>query len=151
MRWLLAVWLLICCTELTAPPELKHSDMKEDVCLAWVMYDEARGESVEGQRAVIDVILARTKSRHLSICAVVMERGQFSGYHPGVFSKVDNSQLTQLYRVRRMPPVAENAEFFHSEDVKPTWRMKMKRMLQIGRHIFYKQNKEKQNDKIQTW
>ncbi len=147
MRWLLVVWLLICCSELATPPPLRNFNKSEDVCLAWVMHNEARGESAEGQRAVIDVVLARTKSRHLSICAVIMEHKQFSGYHPGVFKKVTDKQLIQMYNVRRMSPIVEHAEYFHATSVKPTWRMKMKRIVQIGQHIFYKQNsKEKQND-----
>lgn len=142
MRWLLAVLLLTCSAKLAvppAPPVAKVTTDKE--CLAWVIYDEARGEPLRGQRAVLDVVLTRMKQRKQTACEVVEEPAQFSGYHQGVFKKISQEMLTTYDVVSKMSPVAANAEYFHATYVAPAWKTSMKRIKQVGNHIFYKARK----------
>lgn len=145
MRTLLGLLLFCICTDLASPKPLKPI-LDDDLCLAWVIKDEARGESLRGQRAVLDVVLKRMETRKLSACAVVKEPKQFSGYKPGMelvlHKNVDEKDLTRLWELFKMSPVVSQSTYFHAEYVKPDWRHKMKRLLQIGKHIFYQQ-KEK--------
>lgn len=119
----------------------------EDVCLAWVVDDEARGEPIRGQRAVYDVVKHRMATRKLTACEVVKERGQFSGYHQGMRMRATEEMLQRLKKLRRIAPVVSNASYFHNSTVKPTWASKMQRILTIGRHIFYGPRKFKEKQK----
>jgi spore germination cell wall hydrolase CwlJ-like protein len=55
----------------------KNMSSQQTTCLAQVIFFEARGEPRLGQIAVAQVVLNRVKSRQMSICAVVHEKGQF--------------------------------------------------------------------------
>jgi spore germination cell wall hydrolase CwlJ-like protein len=57
-----------------------YTDSQEQDCLASAVYFEARGESLEGQLAVAEVVLNRTRSGRYptSICGVVEQPWQFS-------------------------------------------------------------------------
>lgn len=153
MRWavrvLLAGLLSLATTTLAVPPKAPVAPLysKEDVCIAWVLHSESRGEPLKGQRAVYDVVKRRMVKRNLTACEVVKEPSQFSGYKHGMVLAADEEMLQRLRDVRRIPPVAPYASYFHSKQVKPSWRTKMKRVLSIGGHVFYmkpKQPKEKQ-------
>ena len=111
--------------------------------MAWVIHDEARGESLKGARAVMDVILARMQQRKQTACEVVKEPSQFSGYRPGVFLKITKEMLTRYAIVSKMSPVAAECEYFHATYVHPVWRIKLKRCKQVGKHIFYQAIKPK--------
>lgn len=136
------------CSVLSIPSHVQP--ISDDfICTAWVVQDEARGESLKGQRAVLDVVLKRMKTRKLSACAVIKQDKQFSGYKNGMELKlhknVSEESLTKLDKLFKMEPVVKNSEYFHAEYVKPTWRHEMKRIVQIGKHIFYyKVDKQKE-------
>jgi spore germination cell wall hydrolase CwlJ-like protein len=120
-------------------------DAEEATCLAWALHDEARGEPIKGQRAVYDVIKHRMTVRSLTACEVVKQPYQFSGYKRGMKLRADDDMLQRLDEVRRMRPVVPSATYFHSKAVKPSWAAKMKRILSIGGHVFYRPKpKEKQ-------
>ena len=55
-------------------------------CLAALIFFEARGESLEGQIAVGEVAINRVESPRWpnDICAVVMQKKQFSYTHDGL-------------------------------------------------------------------
>lgn len=110
---------------------------KDDVCLAWVIDDEARGEPKRGQKAVYDVVKHRMETRQMTACEVVKEPYQFSGYRRGMRLKATEEMLQRLKEVRIMRPVVPNATYFHSKKVKPSWAARMKRILTIGAHTFY--------------
>lgn len=48
------------------------------LCLALNIYFEARGEPIEGQRAVAHVTINRARENKTSICHEVFKKGQFS-------------------------------------------------------------------------
>jgi len=129
---------------------------EERRCLAAGIYFEARGESVEGQLAVAEVILNRVKSRRYadSICGVVFQgasklnRCQFSFACDGKSAKprdmVAWRKATRLARYVMMgqprDPVVGHATYFHTMSVNPDWAQHMVEVKKIGRHIFYKAN-----------
>lgn len=141
MRWLAALVLLILCASLAVEPSIKPLPA-DDLCLAWVIQDEARGESLQGQKAVLDVVTKRMQVRKLSACGVIRQPYQFSGYRPGMTfelnKNVKEKDLTRLYELRKMSPVVEQATYFHAEYVRPSWKTDMKRLSKIGKHVFYK-------------
>ena len=64
-----------------APVEVAGARLAaQSECLAEVMYYEARGEGVEGEKAVAEVVLQRTRNKNYpgSVCGVV-----YDGVEPG--------------------------------------------------------------------
>ena len=132
-----------------------HSYQREKRCLATAVYFEARGESAMGQRAVAEVVLARTRvpGRPRTICGVVYEGShrstgcQFSFTCDGVADKVrDGASWRQAMRIAgavmrtggKVNPVAGGATFYHADYVSPGWASRMIKVAEIGTHIFYK-------------
>jgi spore germination cell wall hydrolase CwlJ-like protein len=115
-------------------------------CLAVSIYHEARNQPRLGQRAVASVILRRAELPRWgeTVCAVVQP-----------------VQFSYLTADRRFPPIAERAawrealtvaiaalmegpattvaeaDHYHATYVRPGWRTRMRRVAQIGAHVFY--------------
>jgi spore germination cell wall hydrolase CwlJ-like protein len=126
-------------------------------CLAEVMYYEARGEGVEGQKAVAEVVLQRTRNANYprTVCGVVydgVEPGrtkgcQFSFACDGSVHRPRDAEAwsrTQLLAEKimagqvRLGGETGNAIAFHTVDVNPVWAGTMLKTAQIGRHVFYR-------------
>ena len=128
----------------------------ESDCLAEAMYHEARGEGVDGQKAVAEVVLQRTRNRNYgnTVCAVV-----FEGVQPGrldcQFSFACDGSRTRPREEaiwRRTKLLAEKimtgqmkladrtqrAIAYHSVEVRPFWSASMIKTVQIGNHVFYR-------------
>jgi len=154
MRYVLVLMLLIpmLIAPATLPAYLKVIAHKEvpvkhtgEQCKASAIYYEARGEPIESQRAVLDVIEHRKKQRKLSGCQVVKQRHQFSWFpkHP---IKEYNVGLQKLYkRVKGYPRVLrdENFQFFFHKDMnpQPKWAESMV-CKEIGNHRFCRKRRE---------
>ncbi len=128
----------------------------ESRCLADAMYHEARGEGVEGQMAVAEVVLERTQNVNYrgTICAVVyagLEPGrldcQFSFACDGALrrSKEEpewsrtNMLANQIILGRiKLRGHTRRAIAYHSVDVNPFWAKNMIKTAQIGNHLFYR-------------
>jgi spore germination cell wall hydrolase CwlJ-like protein len=115
------------------------------VCLAMVIYTEARGEPIEGRLAVAEVVINRMErgGAPKSLCAVTSQANQFAA--PAKTLKSDEWQESLLIAkaVLKDPEgtlPGLGATFFHSVDVRPYWASHMKRVARIGRHIFYGEN-----------
>ena len=117
-------------------------------CLAQNIYFEARGESTVGQAAVGWVTLNRVMNSDFpgEICKVVWQDSQFSWTHDGKSDRPRDAdawataqaiagEVLQAYGVDRDP--TEGATYFHADSVKPAWRKKYDRVVQIDGHIFY--------------
>jgi spore germination cell wall hydrolase CwlJ-like protein len=124
-------------------------------CLATAIYFEARGESFRGQRAVAEVILARTRvpGRPKTVCGVVYEGSkrktgcQFSFTCDRIPDVVRAKKLwaraqrvaAQVMRTRgRGKTISRGATFYHADYVNPDWAARMVKVAQIGQHIFYR-------------
>jgi spore germination cell wall hydrolase CwlJ-like protein len=130
----------------------KHTGARD--CLATAIYFEARGESLKGQRAVGEVILARTRQagRPKSVCGVVYEGShrrtgcQFSFTCDGIADVVRNTDawaraqraaaLVISSPVKRK--VARGATHYHATSVRPYWASSLRKVARIGSHIFYR-------------
>jgi N-acetylmuramoyl-L-alanine amidase len=117
-------------------------------CMAVAVYFEARGESLEGQMAVADVIMNRAASGRYpaSWCGVVKQPAQFSFVRNGQFPAIDTSSsawaraqgITRLVVANVMPALPTDVLWYHANYVAPSWRHSLREVEQIGAHIFYR-------------
>lgn len=122
------------------------ADDAELNCLAVGVYYEAKGEPLEGQLAVAEVILNRAKSGRFpaSVCGVLTQRGQFSFVRggrlpqPAARSAAWKTALAvaQVARDEAWDSRVSNALYFHARYVSPGWRKA--RVGSVGNHVFYR-------------
>ena len=121
-------------------------------CLTQVIYFEARGESLEGQIGVAEVVLNRRDSQLYprTVCGVVKQRGgggcQFSYVCDGTPDRMHEKAAADLAgRIARAmldgaPRVlTEGATHFHVAGLHPDWSRRFAKTAQIGAHVFYRQ------------
>jgi len=122
-------------------------------CLATALYFEARGESLEGQVAVAEVILNRVDSTRYpnSICGVVQQGQnrrngcQFSYNCDGKSNRIGNRDMFNrmgkiAWQMMQGKPrlLTGKALYYHNTSVRPRWTRKLVRTTRIGSHIFYR-------------
>ena len=115
-------------------------------CLAVAIYFEARGEPLEGQLAVGQVIMNRVRSGQWgdSVCSVVNQPRQFSYTHD---RRSDQPQtgydwdvakaIAMIAATDQWKDISHNATHFHATRVAPRWA-NMQRVARYGNHIFYR-------------
>ena len=139
---------------------------KETHCLATNMYFEARGESLDGKKAVAFVTLNRVESEQFpnDICSVVYQaqysswwkenknrlvpvrhKCQFSWYCDGKSDSIRNTiEYENLYRLAsevilgKYEDKTGGAEYYHADHVYPDWRLAFNQTAKIDSHIFYR-------------
>jgi len=141
-----------------SPVELAGAQLaQEGGCLAEVMYYEARGEGVAGQKAVAEVVLRRTHNRNYArtVCGVVYEGVQegrktgcqFSFACDGSLErKVEDEAWDQARLLAEkimsgavvLGDLTGHAIAYHSIGVSPPWKDNMLKTVQIGNHVFYR-------------
>jgi hypothetical protein len=139
-----------------APPSLdqlvdafasrKTSDAEQD-CLANAVYFEARGEPIQGQLAVAEVVLNRAASGKYpdSLCGVVKQKAQFSFVSKGRFPKANKKSdawrksvaIARIAEAGIAKALSRDVLWYHADYVAPTWGSRLNRETQIGLHIFY--------------
>ncbi len=130
-----------------------ESRERAERCLAEAIYFEARGEPLEGQVAVAQVILNRVFSGYYpgTVCGVVYQNAhrrnacQFSFACDGVPNAVnDTNAWDRAERIARAAidgrvrqPQVGPSTHYHAHWVKPPWIQIMHRTHAIGVHTFY--------------
>ena len=117
-------------------------------CLALVVYTEARGEPLDGQLLVAEVVINRVQSERYpdTVCAVAFEQHQFSGLNTTpdleeVF--VDPAWQTSVdiaVEALQDTSFGSGATHFHNTKKTPYWARKMTLLGRYGGHIFYKEH-----------
>ena len=122
------------------------------LCLAAAIFFEARGETIQGQIAVADVVLNRVASSRFpdTICEVVNQPKQFSFTHDGLSDniyKYERDLLSATIAVNIAKSVIIHpvnrlgitSTHYHADYVSPDWSTSpaMVYDLTIGKHIFY--------------
>lgn len=121
-------------------------------CLARNIYWEAGVEDMTGKIAVGNVTVNRVKTRYWGkrICDVVYSKDQFSWTkqkrrawvalkgRAWADSKAAANAVLDGLRVKQL----DSALYYHADYVDPVWRDSSKRVIKIGRHIFYTQAKD---------
>ena len=123
------------------------TDNAEQDCLANAVYFEARGEPIEGQLAVAEVVLNRARSGRYppTICQVVTQPWQFSFVRRGAIPAADRNceswrravaiaRIAEAGASRLLP---RNVLWYHADYVSPSWGRRLARNTKIGLHIFY--------------
>lgn len=144
----------------------KEYQVRQRRCLATAIYFEARGEPTRGQLAVAQVVMNRVRSTLYpdTICGVVYQGQwrrsgcQFSFTCDG---RTDMPRDKGKWRLANM--LAERvtkgdswlgdigyATHYHANYVKPRWRRKMKKIKQVGKHIFYRVKGEQIQDALSS-
>lgn len=116
-------------------------------CLAQAVYFESKGEPLEGQLAVAEVILNRAASGRFpsTPCGVVKQKSQFSFVRGGHIPDAPRASAAWRKAVAiadiAMQDLADSrgskALFFHAARVSPPWRG-LSKVGTIGHHIFYR-------------
>jgi spore germination cell wall hydrolase CwlJ-like protein len=124
-------------------------------CLTEALYFEARGENLQGQFAVAEVILNRRDSAKFpsSVCRVISQGStsgkkhacQFSykcdGYAEVFSEKNAYTQVGKIARIMldgKVRSLTKGATFYHTGAVSPRWSRKFERTAKVGRHYFYR-------------
>jgi spore germination cell wall hydrolase CwlJ-like protein len=131
----------------------RRVQMAEENCLARAVYFEARSESELGQLAVAKVILNRVKDPEYpnTICGVVYQGSgrrnscQFSFACDGLPDDVRSASAWANSKRIAQKALAGDAKVsaigtatnYHADYVRPKWAKSMKRLIKIGRHVFY--------------
>lgn len=118
-------------------------------CLAQAVYFEARGEPLEGQLAVAEVVLNRAASGKYpaNLCEVIRQKAQFSFVENGRIPVAPKASAAW----RRAVAIADiavrdlarsrsgsDALYYHADYVAPIWRHGLNKVGTIGQHIFYR-------------
>ena len=146
---------------LTASSVAADTLTQEDInCLRMNTYHEARGESYDGQVAVVHVVLNRVKSSRYpnSVCQVVQQgrhdsagnpirhKCQFSWYCDGrsdkardivAWNNVGISVQEAVFLFNKGIDLTRGSMYYHTTSVNPLWARRFKRVDQIGVHVFY--------------
>lgn len=120
----------------------------DGLCLAGAIYFEARGEPLEGQLAVAQVVLNRAASGRFpaKLCDVVTQPAQFSFVRGGQLPSIDKKDecwhralaIADIARKRMLAgEIASNVLWYHATYVSPSWDRERTRFAQIGTHIFF--------------
>ena len=120
----------------------------EEDCLANAVYFEARGESLEGQLAVAEVVMNRARSGRYPAtwCGVVVQRSQFSFVRGGIIPPANRSSeawrravaIARIAQSGQTRMLAPNVLWYHANYVSPSWGRRLARSSVIGAHIFYR-------------
>jgi hypothetical protein len=117
-------------------------------CLAGAVYFEARGEPLDGQLAVAQVIINRSESHQFpaSYCGVVHQRSQFSFVKNGRMPspRRGSSAWQRAKAIARIAhqgtweSEADDSLYFHASYVRPRWSRSKQARARINTHIFYR-------------
>lgn len=121
---------------------------REMYCLAGAVYFEARGEPLDGQLAVAQVIVNRAESDQFpdDYCGVVTQRKQFSFVRGGHIPSVNRSSqawkrakaIARIAHQELWESKASDALYFHAKYVRPRWANRKVTLATIDRHVFYR-------------
>ena len=138
---------------------LDKETQKQITCLADNIYFEAANEPLDGKKAVAFVTFNRLRTGNYAndICGVVYQKTggvcQFSWYcekkstdkqltirSTSLYNEIRQLAINMVINFEHQTDVTNGATYYHADYVNPQW--KLKKVDQIGRHIFCRSNKD---------
>jgi spore germination cell wall hydrolase CwlJ-like protein len=120
--------------------------MLDAICLAAVIYFEARSEPPGAQAAVASVVLERVENPKYpdTICGVALQRKQFSAFNRGVPRPRNAEAWSAAIALSRAilddpegtVPIS-GATHYHTANVRPYWARRYEYLGRHGAHLFY--------------
>ena len=117
-------------------------------CLAGAVYFESRGEPLDGQLAVAEVVINRSEDHRWpgSYCGVVYQRAQFSFVKNGRMPRIKTGSAAwkRAQAIARIAhrglwnSAASDAVYFHAHYVRPSWSRRKTAVATIDTHVFYR-------------
>jgi spore germination cell wall hydrolase CwlJ-like protein len=134
--------------QLVSKFETDAADDREQDCLASAVYFESRGEPIEGQLAVAQVVINRAVSGRYppDLCDVITQHAQFSFVRHGRMPMADRASeawrkavaIAHIAHDRLVQAeLPSGVLWYHATYVAPSWGKRLTRETQIGLHIFY--------------
>ena len=133
--------------ELVAAYAGETTEGAEQDCLAKAIYFEARGEPIEGQLAVAEVVMNRAASGRYptTLCEVITQRAQFSFISKGRFPTPHfgseawrkSVAIARIAQAKLADALPSDVLWYHADYVAPSWGKRLTRNTKIGLHIFY--------------
>lgn len=134
-------------------------------CLAMNIYWEARSEPIAGQRMVAYVTMNRALWDKRLVCHTVFQDKQFSWANEKVVPTKGGFSLhytvkpkekeawarslrlaKQVIRAGKLPghlDPSHGAKFYHADYIRqPQWAKQMRKVSVVGRHVFYRHDKQ---------
>ncbi|HEV2651764.1 MAG TPA: cell wall hydrolase [Rhizomicrobium sp.] len=129
--------------------------LAEHQCLAQAIYFETRGNTDDGQKAVVEVIFNRIKSGRYgsSICGVVYQgastghcqfswvcTGAVAGGHrePKEWARAQELAARVLTGEDQLNNLTQGAVGFHATSIQPNWGGQFVKTVEIGGQVFYR-------------
>jgi spore germination cell wall hydrolase CwlJ-like protein len=132
----------------------EESRAKSEKCLTEAIYFEARGETVQGQMAVAQVVLNRAFSGKYpdNVCGVVYQNShrrlacQFTFACDGIPDRIREPDMWERAKViaaemldgKLWLPEVGKATHYHAYWVRPGWVRTMTKLQKLGVHTFYR-------------
>ena len=119
------------------------------MCLAVAVFFEARGEPLDGQYAVAEVIMNRVEDSRYpdTVCGVVFQDRQFSFTHDGKPDRLPRiatraSQMAKIVAkdVLSGHQIGISSTHYHTLSVNPFWANYYDLDGLVGNHVFYTNN-----------
>ncbi|MXO91430.1 cell wall hydrolase [Pontixanthobacter aquaemixtae] len=117
-------------------------------CLAGTVYFESRGEPLNGQLAVAQVVINRAESSSFpsSYCGVVYQRSQFSFVRNGSMPRIRRGStawqnakaIARIAHEGHWESEAADSLYFHATYVRPSWSYRKAKRAAIKTHVFYR-------------
>lgn len=120
----------------------KYVNQSDLYWLAKIVSAEARGESLQGQIAVANVVLNRVNSKMFpdTVQEVIFQPGQFCPVSTGSLNSQPTSNAIKAaeYALQGVRVVPENVMFFYNPDLagKRNWIRTREIVKRIGNHVF---------------
>lgn len=119
---------------------------KEVLCLALVVYHEARGSTQADMYAVANVVLNRKRDDGFpnSTCSVIYQQHQFEWTKNGKRNLAERDAWKVSQRIAYVTYINKDRldrtngalHFYNPKKVKPKWAKKARRVKKIGNHLY---------------
>jgi spore germination cell wall hydrolase CwlJ-like protein len=129
LRAVLAAILLVSVANVKA-------SVSDEACFAYVSYREASNQSLEGIKAVTEVVEHRMLAERKSCREVVSRHGQFTWHHRKIVMNPPRKWLTRYSSTRKMSKILPECSLWFYSGRKPKWAKSKRVVKVVGKHKF---------------